>query len=219
MLPSLLPGAAVRDCLCLVRRTSELIRVADCKNLAPVWEDLALTFANEPDVVVAKVDVEAENSKRVAEEQGIKSYPTIKFFPKGKTEPEYYDGARGEADFVEFLNIKTGTHRVAGGGLDEDAGTIEVLDDIVAKYVAGGSLTEVAAEVQKAAESLKDKFAPYYLRVLEKLAKNEGYVTKELTRLESILSKSAGLAPAKLDELTSKVNILRKFEKEAKDEL
>ncbi|KAK5658524.1 hypothetical protein OQA88_1916 [Cercophora sp. LCS_1] len=189
-----------------------------CKNLAPVWEDLSLTFANEPNVVVAKVDVEAENSKRTGEEQGVKSYPTIKFFPKGKTEGEYYDGARGEADFVEFLNIKTGTHRVAGGGLDEDAGTIEVLDDIVAKYVGGASLTEVTAEVKKAAESLKDKFAAYYLRVLEKLAKNEGYVTKELARLEGIVAKP-GLSPAKLDELTSKVNILRKFEKEAKDEL
>lgn len=79
-------------------------------------------------------------------------------------------------------------------------------------------MTEVAAEVKKAAASLKDKFAAYYLRVLEKLAKNEGYVTKELTRLEGILAKG-GLAPAKIDELTSKVNILRKFEKEAKDEL
>jgi len=179
-----------------------------------------LTFSNEPDVVIAKVDATADNSKRTAEDYKVTSYPTIKFFPKGSAEPITYDGGRQESDFVEFLNIKTGTHRVAGGGLDEDAGTIEVLDDIVSKYVSGTALDEVAAEVKKAAENLKDKYAEYYIRVFDKLSKNEGYVTKELKRLEGIVSKP-GLAPLKLDELTSKVNILRKFAEkdEGKDEL
>ncbi|KAK1754664.1 thioredoxin-like protein [Echria macrotheca] len=191
-----------------------------CKNLAPTWEELALTFANEPDVVIAKVDAEADNSKRTAADNGVKSYPTIKFFPKGSTEGIDYDGGRSESDFVEFLNIKTGTHRVAGGGLDEDAGTIEILDDVVAKYIAGTSLAEAAAEAKKAAAGLKGQFAEYYLRVFEKLSKNEGYVTKELKRLEGIVAKP-GLASSKLDELTSKVNILRKFAEkfEGKDEL
>ncbi|KAK0752349.1 thioredoxin-like protein [Schizothecium vesticola] len=183
-----------------------------CKTLAPIFEVLANTFANEDDVVIAKVDAEADNSKKVAKEFNIASYPTIKFFPKGSTKAEDYDGGRAEADFVEFLNIKTGTHRVAGGGLDEDAGTIEVLDELATKYLSGASLEESAAAAKKAAEGLKDKLAPYYVRVFEKLATNAGYVEKELARLEGIISKG-GLLSTKVDELTTKTNILRKFQK------
>lgn len=191
-----------------------------CKSLAPVWEDLATTYANEADVVIAKVDAESENSKATAAEYGVSSYPTLKYFPKGSTTAENYDGGRSEENFVEFLNIKAGTHRVAGGGLDEDAGLVEVLDDVVAKYVGGASLADAAAEAKKASAGLKDKFAEYYVRVFEKLSKNEGYVTKELGRLEGIIGKG-GLVSTKLDELTSKVNILHKFAEkfEGKDEL
>ncbi|KXX80912.1 Protein disulfide-isomerase erp38 [Madurella mycetomatis] len=198
-----------------------------CKNLAPTWESLAQTFVNEPDVVIAKVDADAENSKATANEYGVVSYPTIKFFPKGSTAAEDYSGGRSEDAFVTFLNEKAGTHRVAGGGVDDTAGTIEALNAVVAKYTGGASLSDALAEAKKAAESLKEhaqyKYAEYYIRVFDKLSKSEGYATKELARLEGILKKG-GLAPSKLDELTSKTNILRKFlEKvtgeEKKDEL
>ena len=197
----------------------------DCKSLAPTWEKVADAFANEPDVVIAKVDAEAENSKKTASEFGVSSYPTIKFFRKGSSTSEDYDGGRSEEDIIEFLNIKTGTHRVAGGGLDENAGTLEVLDDIVTKYTGGASLSEVAAEAKKAVENLKDKadskYADYYIRVFDKLAKGEGYAEKELARLEGIIKKG-GLLSTKLDELTIKTNVLRRFTDkvtESKDEL
>jgi len=191
-----------------------------CKSLAPIWEDLATTYANEPDVVIAKVDAEHEGSKATAQAYGVQSYPTIKYFPKGSTEAEDYDGGRTEANFVEFLNIKASTHRVAGGGLDDEAGLVDVLDEVVTKYIAGTSLADAAAEAKKAAEGVKDKAGDYYVRVFDKLSKNEGYVTKELARLEGIIAKG-GLVSAKLDELTKKVNILGKFADkfDGKDEL
>ncbi|KAK3997623.1 thioredoxin-like protein [Cladorrhinum sp. PSN332] len=185
-----------------------------CKTLAPTWESLATTFANEPNVKIAKVDAESENSKATASEYGVTSYPTIKFFPKGSTEAEEYSGGRSEENFVAFLNEKAGTHRAAGGGVDELAGTFAVLDEIVAKYTGGGSLSDIADEVKKAAESLKEnaqyKYAEYYIRVFDKINKNDGYVAKELARLQGIIKKG-GLAPTKVDELSSKTNILRKF--------
>ncbi|SPQ21857.1 079d68e1-5746-4385-8129-f1add8dac09a [Thermothielavioides terrestris] len=185
-----------------------------CKNLAPTWEKLAENFANEPNVLVAKVDADAETGKATAAEYGVKGYPTIKFFPAGSTTPEDYSGARSEEAFVTFLNEKAGTHRAVGGGLDAVAGTIESLDAVVAKLVGGTALSEAAAEAKKTAESLTDKaqakHAEYYLRVFEKLGKSEEYAAKELARLEGIIKKG-GLAPTKLDELTSKTNILRKF--------
>ncbi|KAL2160672.1 hypothetical protein VTH06DRAFT_1360 [Thermothelomyces fergusii] len=189
-----------------------------CKRLAPTWESLADTFASESHVVIAKVDADAETGKRTAAEYGVSGYPTIKFFPAGSTTPEDYAGARSEESFVAFLNEKTGTHRTAGGGLDATAGTVEALDAVVAKLVGGTALAEAAAEAKTVAESLKDeaqaKYAEYYLRVFEKLGKSEEYATKELARLEGIVKKG-GLAPTKLDELTIKTNVLRKFVEKA----
>jgi protein disulfide-isomerase A6 len=186
----------------------------DCKTLAPIWEKVAQDFANEPNVIIAKVDAEADNSKATAQAQGVSSYPTIKFFPKGTTEPEAYSGGRTEQDLVTFMNGKAGTHRTIGGGLDATAGTIEILDTLVSKLTGGASAAEVAAEATEAAASLKDqaqyKYAEYYVKVFDKVAKTDGYAAKELARLDKILKKG-GLAPAKLDEFTSKTNILKRF--------
>ncbi|MCJ1256117.1 hypothetical protein MMC24_003937 [Lignoscripta atroalba] len=190
-----------------------------CKSLAPTWEILANDFASEPSVLIAKVDAEAENAKSTAEEQGVKSYPTIKYFPKGSTTPQAYEGGRSEKDLIDFLNEHTGTHRAVGGGLDAKAGTVESLDAIVAKLTAGGSLATISEEAIKAAKGLKDKYAEYYVKVFSKLGISQGYAEKELARLEGLLKKG-GLAPKKIDDLTSRTNILRKFiGKDSKDEL
>ncbi|KAI1406013.1 disulfide isomerase [Hypoxylon fuscum] len=194
-----------------------------CKSLAPIWETLAEDFINEPHVVVAKVDAEADNSKATANEQGVSSYPTIKFFPKGSTEAEAYNGGRSEKDLVEFLNEKTGTHRTVGGGLDATGGTIDALNHIALKYAAGTEkLADLAAEAKKAAASLAEdaqyKYAQYYTRVFDKLSQNEGYVAKEAARLDGIIKKG-GLAPAKLDELQSKTNILKQFLQQVADKV
>lgn len=195
----------------------------DCKTLAPVWETLANDFVLEPNVVIAKVDAEAENAKATAREQGVTGYPTIKFFPKGSKEAEPYQGARSEQALVDFVNSKAGTHRTVGGGLDGKAGTIPSLDALVTKYLSSGSFKELAGEAKKAVKGVQDKYAEYYVKVADKLSQNEGYATKEFARLRKILSKG-GSAPEKVDDIVSRSNILRQFggDKEAdngKDEL
>ncbi len=184
--------------------------VTDCKTLAPTWEALASDFSAEPSVLIAKVDAEAENSKSTAESQGVKSYPTLKYFPKGSTTPVPYEGGRSQKDLVDFMNEQAGTHRVIGGGLDAKAGTIAALDTIVGKFTGRGNMATISEEVTKAAEGLQDKYAEYYVKVLEKLGKNQGYAEKELARLQGLIRKG-GLAPEKLDDLTSRSNVLQSF--------
>ncbi|RAH45788.1 protein disulfide isomerase family protein [Aspergillus aculeatinus CBS 121060] len=191
-----------------------------CKNLAPTWETLANDFAREANVVIAKVDAEGENSKATAKANGVTGYPTIKFFPRGSTEATVYNGARSEQAFVDFLNEHAGTHRAVGGGLNAQAGTIAALNELI---VAGGPTSAtLKEEIKKAAEGLTDQYAPYYVKVADKLSQNAEYVTKELARLEKILAKG-GSAPEKLDDLVSRSNILRQFvleeAHEEKDEL
>lgn len=189
-----------------------------CKNLAPTWEQLADTFLREQNVVIAKVDADAPNAKSTAKEQGVASYPTIKFFPRGSTTGENYMGARTEQAFVDFLNEKTGTRRTAGGGLNDEAGTVSVLDALVAKYA--GDMEKLGAELKTAVADLKENYAGYYVKVVNKLRDNAGYASKELARLQRMAGKSS-VSPELLDDLISRSNILRKFvtKKEVKDEL
>lgn len=189
----------------------------DCKTLAPIWESLAIDFALEENVVVAKVDAEAENARTLAKEQGITGYPTIKFFPKGTTEPEPYASARSEEALVEFLNQKTGTNRAVGGGLNQKAGTIAALDSLVAEYVPTHKFEKLAAEIKKVAKDAQDKYAKYYVKVADKLSQNQEYAVKELARLSKVLGKGASV-PEKVDDMVSRSNILRGFAGEKKEE-
>lgn len=172
--------------------------------------------------MIAKIDAEAENARALAKEQGVTGYPTIKFFAKGSTEPEAYAGARSEEAFVEFLNSKTGSSRSVGGGLNSKAGTVEVLDKLVAEYAPAQKFEKLAAEIKKVAKGLQDKYAQYYIKVATKLSENGEYASKELARLAKILKKG-GSAPEKLDDIVSRSNILRGFvgedQQAGKDEL
>lgn len=168
--------------------------------------------------MIANVDAEAPNSKATAQEAGVKSYPTLKFYPKGSTEAVPYNGGRSEDDLISFMNEQAGTHRVAGGGLDATAGTVAALDTIVGQLKTGGA--SVQDQLIAAAGSLTDKYASYYTKVAAKIAANSGYVDKELNRIAGILKKG-GLAPEKVDDLTSRSNILKIFNgnSDNKDEL
>ncbi|CEG45578.1 protein disulfide-isomerase domain [Plasmopara halstedii] len=83
-----------------------------CKSMAPAYETVATAFKKVDNVVVAEVD--ADNHKDLASRFDVKGFPTLKYFPLGSKEAEDYKGGRDEADFVNFLNEKAGTHvRVA----------------------------------------------------------------------------------------------------------
>jgi len=77
-----------------------------CKNLAPEYHTLgaAMDKAKPSDVIVAKVNCVAEAN--ICSKYSVSGYPTLKYFPKGSTTPEDYNGGRTADDFVDFLNQK-----------------------------------------------------------------------------------------------------------------
>ncbi|KAI5299331.1 hypothetical protein KEM55_002306 [Ascosphaera atra] len=180
-----------------------------CKRLTPTYDSLASTFAREPTVVIAKVDCEHPSSQRVAADQNIQGFPTIKFFPRGSSDAIDYSGARSEEAFVRFLNEHAGTHRQAGGSLDEQGGVVEALDHVLEKYT-GENIEDIIDDLKEAAGAAPGKYGAYYVKVAEKVRANKEYVKKESERLGKILGKG-GLAGEKLDDLVSRSNILRRF--------
>ncbi|KAI6829440.1 Protein disulfide-isomerase [Hortaea werneckii] len=197
-----------------------------CKSLAPTWEKLAADFAAETGVLIAKVDCEAENAKAVAKAAGIKSYPTINYYPAGSVDAVPYTGGRTEDALVQFVNSKAGTHRTAGGGLDKLAGTIPSLDALLANLKTGEASASAYAELETAAKAVQDKSAEYYGKVAAKLQENGEYAAKELARLQGLMGQAmnkGGLKQEKMDDLIVRSNILSRFlgggKEEGKDEL
>ncbi|KAJ7126983.1 protein disulfide isomerase [Mycena epipterygia] len=183
-----------------------------CKNMKPAYEKVAQTFKPETNCIVANVDADDKRNKDLAAKYSVSSYPTIKFFPKGSSEPEAYEGGRDEPGFVAFLNEKCGTQRAVGGGLSDQAGRLPELDALASKFfVAVGDARATLLKDAAALAVSAGVVSKHYLRVMEKLVNGtEGYLEKETKRLESILKKRS-LAPAKLDEIKIKSNILRAF--------
>ncbi len=72
-----------------------------CKNLAPIYIDVAEKLKkNNPNIVLAKMDATANEIEEVT----IASYPTIKFWAKGKkNSPIDFDGNRDAKGFLAFL--------------------------------------------------------------------------------------------------------------------
>lgn len=202
-----------------------------CKSLKPIYESVARYFKEEKDCIVANMDADASHNKPIAQMYGVTSFPTIKFFGKGKENkenPTPYNGGRTEQAFVDFLNEQCGTQRAIGGGLNDMAGRIPHLDELAQKFIDATS--DARATILGEANKLGDE-AKQYIRVMEKITeKSADYITKELkrwvpyrlpslpssqlshNRLGNILAKRT-LGPQKLDEIKVKSNILSAFVK------
>lgn len=78
-----------------------------CKNLAPVWEELAQKFSFAEDKVsIAKVD--ADENKELGRRFGVQGFPTLKWFDGKSDTPTDYNGGRDLESLSAFIVEKTG---------------------------------------------------------------------------------------------------------------
>eukprot|EP00043_Microstomoeca_roanoka_P006347 m.62154 g.62154 ORF g.62154 m.62154 type:complete len:480 (-) comp13378_c0_seq1:209-1648(-) len=71
-----------------------------CKKLAPTWSQLADEFADDDNVVVAKLDATAND---FPSEFPVRGYPSIFWVPAGSTTPVKYEGGRELNDLVDYV--------------------------------------------------------------------------------------------------------------------
>lgn len=207
--PSRRPGVVV----CHSSRAAiDILTVPDCKSLAPTWEALAEIYDRDSEkVMIVKVDADSETSKAVAARFGVKSFPTIKYFPQRSQAAENYESGRSKEDFVDFVNEKAGTMRLVSGRLNEKAGLVDSLESAM-KASGLGNPSDLLQTMKEAKNGLNDQYFPYYLRTLEKLLKDETFIEKELARIQKILQKG-NVAMQKMDDLVSRSNILNSFQR------
>jgi len=190
--------------------------------MKPTYEQVAKTFKPESDCIVANVDGDAKKNADLTKKYDVSGFPTIKFFSQdSKDRPLDYNGGRTEADFVSFLNEKCGTHRAVGGGLNDKAGRLAEFDELAHQFfVATADARDALYKQATALAASAGAASKHYLRVMEKVVNGtEGYVEKETKRLATILKKR-DLSPSKIDEIKTKINILRAFvEKEGNEKI
>jgi len=81
-----------------------------CKNLAPEYKKLATNLKGMINVVA--VDADAPSGRALAQQFGIKGFPTLKFFNGDTHAPEDYTGARSAAAMANFVLGKLQTKHI-----------------------------------------------------------------------------------------------------------
>lgn len=112
-----------------------------CKNLAPVYEELALAFEYAKDKVqIAKVDADAERD--LGKRFGVQGFPTLKFFDGKSDKPTEYNGGRDLESLSSFITEKTG---VKPRKKMEQPSNVIMLNDATFKKQIGGDKNVLVA--------------------------------------------------------------------------
>lgn len=78
-----------------------------CKNLAPIYEELASSFESmSSKVTIAKADCDAHRD--LGTRFGVQGFPTLKFFDGKSNTPVDYSGGRDLESLTKFITEKTG---------------------------------------------------------------------------------------------------------------
>lgn len=165
-----------------------------CKSLAPEYAKAALTLKDQGSAIkLAKVDATEESS--LAEEHGVRGYPTLKFFRSG--EASEFNGGRTADEIVSWLLKKTGPPAEklvniddAKRFIDSKAVTVigffkDVESDAAKEYLAAAASTDdhpfaITSEEEVFAEhSVKDGAIILFKEFDDKKSEFDGAVSKD----------------------------------------
>jgi protein disulfide-isomerase A6 len=96
-----------------------------CKNLAPIYEELATNYLYAKDkVTIAKVDADAHKS--LGKRFGVQGFPTLKWFDGKSDTPTEYDSGRDLDSLAKFVQEKSGVKAKVKAKLPSQ---VVILDD------------------------------------------------------------------------------------------
>eukprot|EP00163_Fabomonas_tropica_P013916 TRINITY_DN2553_c0_g2_i1.p1 TRINITY_DN2553_c0_g2~~TRINITY_DN2553_c0_g2_i1.p1 ORF type:complete len:636 (+),score=282.36 TRINITY_DN2553_c0_g2_i1:57-1964(+) len=135
-----------------------------CKKLAPIWDQLGEAFKDIDSVVIAKLDATANESPEIAD-QGVRGFPTIKFFPKGHpagTVGKEFSGDRTLASFAKYIK-ENAVSEFQFPDIDTSAPAKPVKSEDVPTEQPNGVLKVVAKTFKEmVVDSEKDVLAEFY---------------------------------------------------------
>ncbi|GAB0492045.1 hypothetical protein MMPV_003304 [Pyropia vietnamensis] len=189
-----------------------------CKALKPVFAELAKTFADEPDVVIAVVD--ADTHSAIGTKEGVKGFPTIKFWPRGANAAAVsYDAGRDLNSFVNYINTMVGTDVLPNGKVLPSAGIVDSLKDSVSSFLeaAASERDALKAAVEQRLSSLDARsrsYAQYYVKVMDRYkTQGEAWLTKEQARLSGLLESASpgSITDSQMRSMRRRLNVIDYF--------
>merc|ERR1719221_2274153 len=169
------------------------------------WKDYAKTVGQSAaDLLSCDVGVSEYGDKDnsdLAKRFGIKTddFPQFRLWKKGSSstdEPIKYDGPKKSADFLRFVQEKANAWIGLPGQVKALAGGADAADTI-------------AKAEAVAAASDKDT-AKFYVKAMQKLAKDKDYVTKETERLKKMIEDGSVKADKK-EQFGRRLNVISSF--------
>lgn len=208
-----------------------------CKNLKPQLESAAQAFKDSDNVVCAIIDADAYG--QFTGKYNIHSYPTIKFFPaakpneivlqeiektglyKGNQPVVPFEGGRSANDIVRYLNERSGSFRVVGGGIENTAGivqnVVQPIKDLTLQLTASApnatAISDLKTTITASISNIQNQYvASQYTRYLNKIidAKGLEFAKTEQARLSELLASKNMNDRLEL-ELTVRRNVLGLF--------
>lgn len=159
--------------------------------------------------MIAKVDADAERD--LGERFGVQGFPTLKFFPAGKSSEPVTCSGRELDNLVECVNTNAGTFRATDGSLLESAGRIDMLDAMVSGATIDSDLITNMKATSAKLQGSAAKHAAIYISIAEKvIEKGKAYIESETKRITGFLS-SKSISAAKKIDFATKRNIIKAF--------
>lgn len=149
--------------------------------MKPDWDKLADKFKDSESVVIADVDCTDEAAKDVCTKQGVKGYPTIKYWLAGNPSGKDYKGGR------DFSTLKLFTENTFKPGCE-----LEKLDQCTEdERTFLNSMSSKNAEEEK---TTREKLLEETVGKRKAAASKFDGEKKEFQKQEKLLQKQIGLA-------------------------
>jgi len=176
------------------------------------WKEYAKTVGESAaELLTADVGVaeygDKDNSD-LAERFSIKSddFPQYRLWKKGMlstAEPIKFTGDKKADEFLRFVQEKAG----AWIGLP---GQIKALDEIAKEFLSTDKTADVITKAEAAAAGQTEETAKYYVKVMQKLAADKEFLTKENARLKKMMDDGSVKA-SKKEQFGRRLNVLNSF--------
>lgn len=151
-----------------------------CKKLAPIWEQLADSYAvdpkkgGKPKVQIVKID--GDINRKVSKNYGVTGFPTLKFFNTDGSVEDVNVG-RDFASLSEFVNKKSGA--VAKVAKKEPSAIVQLTDDTFDKIVYDPKKTVIVAYTASWCGHCKS-LKPEYAKVASVFRNDDSVVVAEV---------------------------------------
>ena len=171
-------------------------------------EKSAKAFRRENNISIAEIDITKFRSFYF--DMKIVDLPTFKLFIQN-SDTINYEGHVNAKDIINFINDYCDSNRDVNGYLNDKAGIIDEMDDIIATFLKNPS-NELVQKAKAMQIENKQSFN-YYIELMENVIQyGNSYLNNEETRLEKILQKYRNLESSnETDALQIKLNIISVF--------